>query len=337
MAYASSRNQRGYVQKESVWGTIPNGTGTASVAATDAFQFISLDMNSAQPINPRPDKTGSLSQVKGTAGRKSATWSMTCSLAGSGAAGTPPDIDVFLAALMGKDGVPNGTTNVTYGLEDASPSLTIWDFCPPAGVEQRCIFGAIVQRATFNFGGNFAQVTFSGEGKAVLTKNGYAGADTDGKGGLNAFPSEPSSQTTAGSAVSGYKGVITLDSVAYSTIRSGNIDIAVARELPKDGWDTDYPLAPADGIRTVTAAWSQYEDDAAGLATLIGKMIAHTTFDSSYQFGKTAGNIWTITLNDNLFDAPTYGYDATRRYINFKCQAAASSGTAKDECSIVLT
>lgn len=337
MAYGSSRNQRGYVQKESSWGVIPATGNVATVAATDAFQFISLDMNSAQPINARPDKTGSLSQVKGTAGRKSATWSMTCSLAGSGAAGTAPDIDVFLAALMGKDGTVASSTSVTYALEDASPSLTIWDFCPPAGVEQRCIFGAIVQKATISFGGNFAQITFSGEGKAVLTKNGYAGADTDGKGGLSAFPSEPASQTTAGSAVSGYKGTVTLDGVAYTTIRTGSIDIAIARELPKDGWDTDYPLAPADGMRTVSANWSQYEDDAAGLATLIGKMIAHTTFDQSFAFGKTAGNIWTVNMNDNLFDAPELRYDAARRYYGLKCQAAASSGTAKDEATIVCT
>ncbi len=42
MSTASSQSQIGYVQLESAYGTVPNGTGTATVANGDAFRLIKL-------------------------------------------------------------------------------------------------------------------------------------------------------------------------------------------------------------------------------------------------------------------------------------------------------
>lgn len=337
MAFPESRLQRGYVQVETTWGTIPHSSGTATVAGGDAFLFTDLEMNYARSINDRPDKTGSLGRVQGTPGRKSATWRMRCSLAGSGAAGTAPDIDPFLRAAFGKAGVVSAGVSVTYGLEDAAPSLTIWDFNALAGASQRVAMGCIVQRMTLEWGQDFAFVDFSGEAKHVLDSDQFATADTVARSGLTTFPAEPASPSVNGTSVPGYKGTITLDGVTYNTFRGGQIELAVERELPKDQWNSDYPADPSNGVRNVTLSrLSMRDSDAADFKALKVKAHNGTTVDMAFAIGTIAGNIWTSSLNDVLLATPAYDYSATQRVVNFDGSRAHMTGlTSKDELVLV--
>lgn len=340
MAKTSTRGQIGYVQKETSYGVIPNTTGTPTLAGTDAFVLTTISMKPAQPINVRPDKNSSLSKLAGTPGRKAATWSTTCSLAGSGTAGTAPDIDVILAALFGKDSTSSAGVSVTYAFEDASPTFSLWDFVATSTSDQQVSLGSIVQQGRFDFGGNFATFSASGESKWVLTKAQMATIiDGDGgKGGLTGttYPSAPS-PTTAGNAVAGYKGTITLDGNAYTTVRSGSVIIAVARELDKQNWDDDYPGSPVNGDRTVTVDLTLTDDDSANLAALKGKAYAHTAVDFSLQIGKVAGNICTFGLKRIQLEAPEYGEDGNFRTTRLTGYCVSSAVGAKDEATLVLT
>jgi hypothetical protein len=334
----ATAKQRAYVQTEPSWGTIPNNAGAATLAGGDAYLCESLEMNMTRPLNQRPDKTGALGLLKGTPGRGSASWSTRCSLAGSGAAGTAPDIGPFLEALFGKVGQVAAGVSVTYAPEDdGNPSVTIWDFNRPATVAQRAIFGAIVQSGRFSWGDNFGMAEFSGEGKHVIDTDQFATADAAAKGGLSAIPAEPANPVTTGDAVTGYKGVITLDGKTYTTMRSGSIEVAVARELDHQNWDDDFPGQPIEGARTVTCEFTITDDDSADLKAMKLKAIAKTAFAAIIQIGKTAGNIWTFNVNRFVGEAPTYGYGETRRTVTFRGNATISAAGAEDEISIVCT
>jgi len=295
-------------------------------------------MNAAQAINARPDKTGSLGQIVGTPGRKSATWTMQTSMAGSGAAGTKPEIDEFLEAAFGAAATASAGVSVTYNLANAAPSLTIFDFNRPATVSQRAIMGAIVSRMKADIGQDFAALEFSGEGKWAIDTDQFSTADTTAKSGLTTFPTEPTTPTSVGSAVAGYKGTITLDGQTYTTFRTGSIELAVARELPKDGWSSDYPIAPANGLRTVRLDFSLYDDDSANLQAFKGKAFSNTPVNITLAIGTSAGNIWTWNLKNVLVAKPAYDYSQTRRGVNFNgCTAHMSSITQDDELQLVLT
>ena len=335
MGFPDSRLQRNYVQLESAWGTIPNSTGTATLAGADAFLCMSLDMNGAQEENERPDKTGSLGEVIGTLGRKNASWSMKCSLAGSGAAGTVPDIDPFLVAAFGKAATLSAGVSATYDPEDASPSLAIWDFNALTTAAQRVLSGSIVQRVKISWGQNFGEIEFSGEGKHPLDTDEFSGADSIAKSGLTTFPSEPTA-VVSGSSAPGYKGVITIDGVTYTTFRSGSIEMTIARVLPKDQWNSDYPSDPANGKRSVKVDLSMRDDDSTNFKALKNKAKAGTPVDMSFAVGNVAGNIWVPSLKNVILPKPAYNYSDTQRVVDFRGGSAKmSTNTSKDEIRLV--
>src|SRR3954471_6167734 len=93
---AFTRNQACYPVLESTFGTAVTPVGA------DAVLITALTTQAAQGEIPRPDKTGSLGEVQGIAGRKTASWSASMSMAGNGAAGVAPDMDVLLQLIFGK-------------------------------------------------------------------------------------------------------------------------------------------------------------------------------------------------------------------------------------------
>ena len=319
------------------WGVIPHAAGVATVVAADCFLSTDLVLKPSRAIAQRPDKTGSYSQPVPGITKRGGTWRMRCTLAGSGSAGTAPDIDPFLVALFGKVATVVGGASVTYALEDGSPSLTLWDFNALAAADQQVAIGCIVTRATIEWGQDFAFIDLSGDAKYVLRSSAFSAEDATAKSGLTAFPTEPSTQTTAGTSVRGYKGTITLDAQTYTTFRSGRIEIAIARELDKAVWNSDYPGPVAGGLRSVSATLTHTDDDSANLLALKNKLLVGTPFDATIAIGATAGNIWTISLNDCIGEPADYGNGQTHRTADLAFSAYPTSATSKNEIALALT
>jgi hypothetical protein len=337
MADVLSRNQRGYVQVESTYGTIPNSSGAATVGNSNAFRFTRLNMNPSVAQIVRPDKTGSLSQTVAAAGRRSGSGSMACSLAGSGTAGTAPDIGAFLQALFGKAPAVSGGTSVTYAMDDNQYGLSVFDFWTPSTALQQIAFGTIVRRGRFSAGQDVASVEFDLQSRWVIDSAQFASAATAAKGGLTAFPSEPGSPTTNGNMAIGFTGANTIDGSSYAELRSFEIDINANRELPNDVFNSYYPGSPGGDIREVGVSWSIYDTDASALNTLKGKAISQTPVAVVFQIGTVPGNIWTFTMNNVVLNSPATDDGQRRKVVNFSGRAYASSLTAKDECTLVLT
>lgn len=100
--FSFSRTERAYLQTQPVFGTIPNTTGTASVAGSNACRFIKMELQAETALLVRQDKTGTRSMEGMTGGRRTGRWSISMDLAANGTAGVVPDCDPLLQAIFGQ-------------------------------------------------------------------------------------------------------------------------------------------------------------------------------------------------------------------------------------------
>jgi hypothetical protein len=338
--YSISRQERVYLQVESAFGTVPNTTGTATLAGSNACRHVQAGLVPGVANYPRPDKTGTRSQVVGLLGRKSATWNLSQSLAGSGAAGTAPDCGPILQCLFGQAPTVVSSTSVTYNLTDPAtiPSLNLWSFRTPSTLQQRVIVGGVVGEATFQLGQNVATWSASGTGIWCLDSDNFSTEDVTEKGGLTAFPTEPGSPVTNGNATVGFTGQATFDSNVIAEIQTATIRVRTGNAVATDTFGSYYPVLAEGEQRTIGIAFTVYDSDGTGIKDIKAKAITQTPITVTIQIGTIAGNIWTFTLNNVQVAQPTYDDSRNRFMCVFpESLAHASSITARDEVVLALT
>jgi len=330
-----SRNRRLYVTNVSAFGTAVSPTNS------DATRYID---NTAQPVQQesvRPDLNPSLDIAQGVLGRKNCPFSGSASLAAASGAGVAPDLGKIFKAAFGLETIV-ASTSVTYAFDDAMDYIDLWQYVTTSdggttGTHE-AMLSAVISQLEFSFGGNYADVKWSGECKSYATSVGLSGMDTEGKCGLASWPTEPASPVVNGAAISGYKGTITLDGNAYTIGRSGKITFKCGPSLQKDGWGSDYPQAGAKDPRDVMVDISLYDDDSSNLNSLKAKADVGTRVDLSFVLGQTAGGIYTFTLKNVMLAKPQYDNSQTKRIVNFNgCTARSTSGTSKDAFKLAIT
>jgi len=338
MAVSFSRNERIYLQKETTFGVIPNTSGTASVSGSNCCRHIKASLTPEVALLVRPDKTGSRTATAGVAGRKTGKWSLEMSLAANGAPGVVPDCDPLLVALFGAEATVSAGTSVTYNLADAVKSFTLWRFRTPASVMQQVAFGCVVNDATFNLGQDIAQWSTSGECIWVLDSVNFSGTDSTGKGGLTAFPSEPSNPVTNGGIIAGFTGQATFDSNTLANIRTATLKITTGNAIVKDTFGKYYGDSAEGDMRNVALSFSLYDDDASGTTNLYQKAISKTPIDVTLQIGTVTGNKWTFTVKGVQLAVPSLDDGQRRWSATFgDSQASGSSITALDEVSLTIS
>ncbi len=330
--YSLSRLERLYLAKQPTFGTVPD-VGVSG----QACRFIRLGLNNETAVLQRPDKTGSRSQTVGILGRSFARWNLELSMHASGTAGVVPDCNALLVGLFGQDPTIAGGTSVTYDFDEAIPLHTMWSYRSPSTLDQRLAHTCVVQEATFNLGQDVATWNCSGEGLFVIGSINFAGYDTIQKGGLSAFPTEPT-PTTNGGIIAGFTGVATLDGNVIATIRTATLRIQTENMLVKDTFGSYYPTLTEGGERTITTSFSLYDDDSASVNGLKDASDRKTPIDITYQIGTVAGNIWTFNLK-NVQLAPFNLNDNQLRFAaDFgDSRAYSTSLTSGDELTLVIT
>lgn len=314
------------------------GTAVTPVGA-NACLITSLTTQAAQPEIPRPDKTGSLGEIVGIPGRKTATWTAAMSMAGNGAAGVAPDCDKLLQLICGKPVTIVGVTSATYGLDDTNYSASIWHYNDPSTVAQYVAIGAVCHQLKITFGGDVPTLEFSGSCLWVLDTDQLADGTMDsiGKGGISAWTARPT-PTVNGKPPAGFTGAITLDGQTYTTLRQGSITLAVARNLPGDVFNSYYSGTPVPGLRAVGVDFGMYDDDSANLKALKQKAFNKTPVNLTFQIGTVVGNRWGITTNNVMLPAPTLDQGGDRRAISFSgAKAHDTSIGSKDAMAIAIT
>jgi hypothetical protein len=336
---APSVSQFCYVTTETVYGTVNNSAGVATVTASNAVRISALDTNPSQALAPRDIKTGNLTPLVQIPSRPTGAWTMSTELYGNGVAGTKPDLDPFLAAAFGKAATISAGVSVTYSLADnltatPSPSLSIFNFRDPATTIQQIAAGAAVKTMSLAFNNNGVQkVSFSGPAKYVVESHRFSGEPTANKCGLTAFPARPSSPVYNGSPVLGWNGSVSIGGNSWPTLRSANLSVDFARELQMDVFGAGLAVAIMQGQRSWPVDLTIYADDSANFQALIAALT--TTVQSVViVVGNVAGNTHTFNLNNILFDRETM--DASARNWSVKIKGNAS-GTNLDEASYVIT
>jgi hypothetical protein len=239
-----------------------------------------------------------------------------------------------LQMLFGK-----AATGGVYTLDDTIVTGNIWSFRRPSTADQRVIIGAVLQNFQFTLGQDVAEWSCDGIGLGMLTSKGYATADTDLKGELGSFPTEPGSQTYLDAGlIAGFTGSIVVDGVTLAAIRTATIKGNTGNALVEDAFGHYYPVDPEGDERKFQFAFNAYDDDTSGMAQLKEAAEKKTPITASVTVGTVAGNIFTFALAGVQLDQSQLD-DSGRSYVvNFgDGQVNGSSVTALDEMTLTCS
>lgn len=145
--------------------------------ATEALRAVSATIGRPTNYAMANDRRGGRSRWERVQLRDPVVpWSISCLLRPSGTAGTPPDIGNLLKHLFGTE--TDGESDVVYSFLEDPTALSASIYVGRTHTQEGC-YGAIVNKATINWGEGLATVTFGGEAKGYIN-GGYSTATATG-------------------------------------------------------------------------------------------------------------------------------------------------------------
>lgn len=341
MATLQYSDERVYIQVTHPFETtIPNSSGTATVANGDLVPVQSLELNLDSTVIPSGAKTSGLGRLPGIAGRRTGRWSGVFPFQPSGAAGTAPNVDPILQAVFGQAPTVTPGTSVAYSFSDSGTpsSLTIWSFRPAASnVFQRVARGCLVDTFSISTGDGELVLNVGGPCCGILDSVNFASYDTVDKGGLSAFPSEPSTPTSTGSSIPNFLGSATIDGVSTHQIESFAVNVRLNRTL-RYVFSQRVPSVPISQLRDVLLSLGIYEEATANLAALRFNPYERDRFGATLVFGDTAGSIATFTFGEIVLPSETLDVSNNESIVRFNdAQAHISAAGENDEMTLTLT
>lgn len=423
--YSFARVERAYLQLQPTFGTIPNSSGTATVANANACRFIRMELQNDVALLERPDKTGTRSQEGMTSGRKAGRWNIEMSVVANGTAGTVPDCDPILVAIFGQTaavgsgtqtitsstdatpivltasgshGVTSGalevvtisghTTNtnangtwlayagsttaltligsagngsgagasgtisrvkLTYTFVDDITHFTLWSFRTAAALDQRVGNTCVVSEATFTLNQDVATWSASGDCLWVLRSKDFSVSDVYQKGGLGAFPTEPTTPVTNGSIIPGFTGrfvagassttasVFAAAALAFPTIRNATIRLQTNNMLVRDTFGSYYPTLTEGDVRNISLSFGVYDDDSTAVNNL--KLWGDTKVPVTFiiNLGTVAGSTFVHYMKNVYLASHVLG-DGQLRFDASYADSRATTTTldVRDEYSLII-
>lgn len=251
-------------------------------------------------------------------------------------------IDANTLGLIGSAGngaytsggsLSKATVQYTF-VDTPLPTFAMYSFRQPSTESQRVAFGCVVSDANFTLGQDVATWTTSGECLWSAESSSFAGYDSIQKGGLTAFPSEPSTPVTNGGIIAGFTGRVVINGTSMVTIRTASIRYNTGAQSIKDLFGSYYPDSVEADERNVEVSFSLYEDDSTSIANLIALGESRTPVDIVLQVGTNPGSIAILYLKS--VQMPPVNRDEQRRFILNVADSRAfgSSVTARDELTL---
>ncbi|HXS93183.1 MAG TPA: hypothetical protein VN736_01190 [Candidatus Limnocylindrales bacterium] len=339
--YALNRLRRLYMAAQTDPLTLPS-----SITNTNYCLFSSLDIVGEQQVIRRPDITGSRQDLIGLPGRHTGTWSVSMSLAGSGSAGTAPDCDPLLQAIFGAANTAVASTSNTYSLSDNIITCALYHYRHAqngtTALTQQISMGSTVTQATFSLGSDIATLSANGRSIFVLDSDNwsaYTGVFSGAKGGLSAFPSEPSSPVFHGVPVVGFTGSLTTDSNSVAELKSMTIKVTTGNQIVDDTFGQYFGSGVQGDFRTIDVSLTLDDSDSAAMLDLKQKAFSFAPINIVAVCGTTAGNTWTFNLNQVQMVNPKFSPGPKGR-MRLDFNASVAHGTTLsglDAFSLALT
>ncbi len=331
MAKALSRLERCYMVDQDDYFVVP------SFGNDDAVRHIKGNLMNDIGLLTRRDKTGSRTATIGQRGRGFGKWEYEGSLAPSGSLGTEPDFAPLLKALFGQDPT-SGPGGLTYSfLDDPIPTFAMALYKTPDTLNQKIGYGCVVQEVTFNIGADVAEFSANGECRFVIESDYFDDASEDELGGLGSFPAEPGAPSTSGGIIPGFTGLISIGGAEIARIRTATIKINNGGAQIKDTFGSYLPDEVEGDTRTVTLAFTMYEDDDAAQQALRVAAITKTPVDADLTVGTVEGSIVQFLLKNVQLASPTSDDSARRFSLSFpESRAYGTDITTLDEVTMII-
>lgn len=345
----SSRLQTLWAQPLATFGLVPNASGVWTATTAIKQRFDEFTMQSGNPVNSPTYFIGHSSPLIGTRGRQSASWSLSMPLIPSGAAGTAPDADPILQAIMGVAPTIVATTSVTYPLSDAQVPLGLFWYnknSNETAPTNYFINSGCPTSATIILNQNFVSMKVNGFAYGRADSDnftvGYTGGDAGLPGGLTTYPAEPGTATQNGNVIPGYGNgaTATFDGTSTLELRAQvEITIDTGLEGLADSFSNAYQIAAGRALRTVKLSKIQCVDsDGATILNLKKKAFLKTPITIVLAVSGGAGNIFTFTMkNVQLGNAELTVNGGFLDIVWSDNQAHATSASVTDDFAIVCT
>lgn len=324
---------------------IPNSTGTWSNTTAVKLRYDSFGLTPANAINTPTYKTGKRSPLLGVRGRQGVSWTLTKDLIPPGAAGTAPDDDPILQAIMGVANTTVASTSVTYNLGETMYYLFLSRYNKTPGASSPTnayVLGGVPTSVKFTGGGNFLKYDISGSGVGSgdsVNFSSYTGGDAPLKGGLTTYAAEPGSATQNGNVVPGFgSGAgFSFNGSSLAEVR-GTIEISMdlGIDVVEDAVNDPYPIAFIPGLRQISLSKIQCLDtDGTVLNALKAASFSKAANPVTLVFGNVAGSIITFTLNNVQAGAMTWAENGAALDVSFDGSSAhATSVSVTDDMTI---
>jgi hypothetical protein len=222
--------------------------------------------------------------------------------------------------LVGSAGNGNGAgasgnvsrVKVTYTFVDAITHFTLWSFRTAATLDQRVAHTCVVTEMTFNLNQDVATWQANGDCLWVLRSKDFGVSDVTQKGGLGAFPTEPSAPVTNGNLLPGFAGrFVAGQSVASSTaagfaagastfptIRNVTVRIQTQNMLVKDTFGSYYATLTEGDVRNISVSFNIYDDDSVATNQLKTYGDNKTPVDLVLNLGTVIGTVHVFYLKN---------------------------------------
>lgn len=294
MAYNSPFYGRAFCQIKPNLRTILNNSGTWNNATAQAIRIMqgSLQMAPTEPLTKAQWIHGTRSQLQAIKGRKGGTVSMDIPVVPSGTPGTAPDMDPILQAIFGGAPTIVAGTSVTYNIFDQTNILLdLFEFAhntPTTG--NRYALGFIPQRISVTFNGNILECKISGLSVTVVQNEEFTYVDAIAKGGLSAFPLEPTSFSLTGAIIPGFGGSLTLDGQTITDLCDMfDVEFDTGYNFKGDFVDDAYPAMVTRGLRVARVNVRMVNTDSSAIADLKQKGRTGAPITGSFLLGSTPG------------------------------------------------
>lgn len=343
----SPRFERVFIGTQAALGTIPNSGGVSTQTSWKLLRSVAngCKLKANRPLTPVPWKTGTRSTQPGILGKLGGSFGLSgLPMILSGTPGTASDLETLFAGIFGQAGTVSAGVSVSYAFNDTAflPFLLTRFQHSLTSLTAQTAYGCTPSEITFTLNGQVFEMAVSGGVYNVIDSENFANEDTAGKGGLTAYPLEPSSPTVTGSIQNSFEGIATFDSNVMdpttASLLSCQIRIQTGYILYADNFGTLYAGSQGGGTRAVTVSATFQDTDNAALTNLKVKAKAKTPMNISMQIGKTAGQICTFNLKSVQLNIPDYSDDDARVTVNFGDSMAHASAIANiDDLTMVHT
>lgn len=310
----SPRFEKVYIQQQTSLRAAADGSSAQLLRAVGRTK-----LTGGRDIIPVPWKTGTREAQPGILGRWKGNFELRdFPLIPSGTPGGQPDAWALIEGITGLAGAAG-----TYNFSDTGfKPFTLFDYQHGlGGMTQQLVYGCIPADVSFNFNKDIFDLSCTGLGVYKLDSDYFASEVTAAKGGLVAYPAEPSTTTTTGAVIPGFFGSVTMDGDSFdhttAVLKNFTVRVVTGSRPLNDTFDDGLPSFPVGGERKVSITLGVVDNDSAELVNIKQKTKAGTPFDIVVQCGNVAGYIVRFTMKSFQFAQPEYADESDHVMVNF--------------------